>query len=212
MFCQRGQTTIEWTALVLLVAVALGALVTVGPKIDGRSFGGFLARSISCAVRGGCEEDAREHDALLAAYGQSDAELVRAYAPNIVYEPGTRTLPVDFRECRRHRCSDARDDRDLDVHSSRRGARATVFTHVLRDGSDTYLQYWLYYPDSTTTKFNAAGGWRHTIGPLTGKPYPGYHPDDWESYHVRIGADGEVSARASSHHGYQSCKQRRCKN
>jgi hypothetical protein len=29
---------------------------------------------------------------------------------------------------------------------------------------------------------------------------------------VRIGRDGRVRTRASSHHGYQWCKQRRCKN
>jgi hypothetical protein len=30
----------------------------------------------------------------------------------------------------------------------------------------------------------------------------GYHPDDWESVQVRIGSDGEVDERASSHNGY----------
>jgi hypothetical protein len=29
---------------------------------------------------------------------------------------------------------------------------------------------------------------------------------------VRIGRDGSVQVRASSHHGYQGCKQRRCTN
>jgi hypothetical protein len=32
---------------------------------------------------------------------------------------------------------------------------------------------------------------------------PSYHPDDWESYQLRIGPDGRF-ARASSHHGYGS--------
>jgi hypothetical protein len=42
--------------------------------------------------------------------------------------------------------------------------------------------------------------------------YPGYHRDDWEGVQVRIGRDGRVQTRASSHHGYQWCKQQRCKN
>src|SRR3712207_7808998 len=42
--------------------------------------------------------------------------------------------------------------------------------------------------------------------------YPGYHPDDWESVQVRVRPDGSTQTRASSHHGYQWCKQRRCKN
>jgi hypothetical protein len=218
--CERGQTTVEWTALILLAALCFGALIHFGPTIDGRSFGGFLAHEITCAVKGGCAGDREEQDALLAAYGTDDAELVRRYAPNIVYEPGTRTLPIDFRECRRHRCSDAPDDRDLDVHRSNRGRRATAFTHVVRSGGETFIQYWLYYPDSTSTVANAAGAWKYmppgvrVAGRVaTGRwDYPGYHKDDWESYQVRIGAGGNVSVRASSHHDYQGCKQARCKN
>ncbi len=81
---------------------------------------------------------------MAAAYGAEDAELVRRLAPGIVYEPGTFTLPVDFRECRAHACSDARDDRDLDVHAALRGgARATVFTHVVRSDGETFVQFWL---------------------------------------------------------------------
>jgi hypothetical protein len=42
--------------------------------------------------------------------------------------------------------------------------------------------------------------------------YPGYHDDDWESVQVRIDPSGQAFARASSHHGYQGCKQRACHN
>src|SRR5262249_34995055 len=34
----------------------------------------------------------------------------------------------------------------------------------------------------------------------------GYHPDDWESVQFRIGPDGDVAQRASSHHGYNNAK------
>jgi hypothetical protein len=53
-----------------------------------------------------------------------------------------------------------------------------------------YLQYWLYYVDSATLRGVPVAG------------TAGYHRDDWESVQVRIGADGEVHERASSHHGY----------
>src|SRR5919197_245026 len=119
---ERGQATIEWTALVTLVALLLGALVAVVPVIDGRSFGG-------------------------PSGGRAPA-LPRRYAPNIVYEPGTFTLPVDFRACRSHWCSDAPDDEGLEVHASTRGrVPAAAFTHVLHRGAETFLQYWFYYPD-----------------------------------------------------------------
>lgn len=118
--------------VVLLVCVACGAAVAAGAGVvDGRPFGAELARAVVCAVRGGCESG---DDELAEAYGASDAALVRAYAPGLVYEPRTRTLPVDFRSCRSHRCSDAPDEQGLDVHRSGRGRRATVFTHLARDG------------------------------------------------------------------------------
>ena len=212
MASERGQAGVEWIAAVLCVALALaGAGASLG-DVDGRSYGGWLAHSIVCAVSGGC---AGEDDALAAAYGGSDAELVRRFAPSLVYEPGVYTLPVDFRECRAHRCSDAPDDRDLDAHrSTRGGVPATAFTHVVHRGGETFIQYWLYYPDSTSTVANAAGLWRSLdrVARRRAPEYPGYHEDDWESVQVRVGRDGRARIRASSHHDYQSCKQARCKN
>src|SRR5260370_49917 len=124
--------------IVLLVGLTLGAIVAYGPRVDGRSLGGTLAHAIVCAVRH-CDSG---DDRLRAAYSARDAALVRRYAPNIVYEPGTFTLPVDFRRCRSHRCSDAPDDRDLEVHrSTRTGASATAFTHVVHEGGRTFIQY-----------------------------------------------------------------------
>src|SRR3954462_3495868 len=145
MASQQGQATIEWAGVVLLVALALGAAIAFVPAVDGRSFGSYLAHAIVCATRGGCGE---RNDALARAYGSADAALLRRFAPNVVYEPGTRTLPVDFRTCRSHRCSDAPDDRSLDAWRSSRGVPAAAFTHVIHRGADTFLQYWFYYPDS----------------------------------------------------------------
>lgn len=193
---QAGQTTVEWVGLVLLISASLAALVAIATRVDGRLFGAHLAHRLVCAVRGGCDDGDRE---LVTAYGEADARLVREYAPSIAYEPGVFTLPVDWRECRSHRCSDAPDDRDLDAHrSTRTGTRATVFTHVVRAGGQTYLQYWLYYPDSTSTFAGSAGAWRHTLG-RAGLRYPGFHPDDWEGYMVRIDRDGRAWARATAH-------------
>ena len=218
MRSESGQASVEWVGLTLIVSLALGALALVGPQLDGRAFGTFLAHSIVCAMRGGCGGER----ALRTAYGVGQAGLVRAYAPNVVYEPGTLTLPVDPRECRAHRCSDAPDDPDLDAHRpARGGGRATAFTHVRRLGGETFIQYWLYYPDSTTTALNAAGAWNtaaRAVRPLARRlgaeppAYPGFHLDDWESYQVRIDARGQARVRASSHHWYQGCKQRRCRN
>src|SRR3954465_13098348 len=200
MLSERGQETIEWTAVILLVALVLGAAVAFVPVVDGRSFGSFLAHAIVCAVRGGCSDGNRD---LANAYGTADAALVRRFAPNIVYEPGTHTLPVDFRRCRSHHCSDAPDERGLEVSRSTRGhVPAAAFTHVVRRGGETFLQYWFYYPDSPSTFLGSHAVLKHLPGGDPADP-----PDDWEGYQVRVGAGGEALVRASSHHAYQGCKE-----
>lgn len=201
---ERGQATVEWIGAVLLVALALGAAALLVPVGD-RTLGEAVLHALVCAVRGDCgARAARGDSALVAAYGVRGAELVRRHAPNIAYEAGTLTLPVDWRQCRAHRCSDAPDDPALDVHrSARGGVPATAFTRVVRRGGRTYLQYWFYYPDSTSTWGGAAGAWRR-VAPS--RRYPGFHEDDWEAYMVRIDPSGEVLARATSHRGYKYCK------
>jgi hypothetical protein len=217
MRCERGQASIEWVGLVLLASLALGALATAVPVIDGRSFGGFLSYRIVCAVRGHCDAG---DGALNRAYGPGDARRARELAPNIVYEPGGPSVPVDFRRCRAHACADAPDDRDLDVHRSSAGSPATVFVRRLRRGGRLYLQYWFYYPDSNSTIGSSDKIWRYGLPVLEGRPgavldkhtYPGYHDDDWEGYQVRRDPDGSVWVRATAHGHYQWCKQRSCHN
>lgn len=99
-----------------------------------------------------------------------DEAIARKWAPVLVLERGTLGMPVDPRTCRAVACSV--------------GAAPVLFTHVLRRGATTYVQYWAYWPDSS---------W-HGIA--------GRHADDWESFQVRINPDGTADARASAHHGY----------
>ena len=203
MRSERGQASVEWIGLLLLVALALAAALAFAPVVDGRPLGAAIARALVCAVKGDC---GAEGAALRGAYGERDAALVRAHAPSIVYEPGTLSLPVDYRRCRSHRCSDAPDDRDLDVHRGARGGTpATAFTHVVHRGGRTYLQYWLYYPDSPSTFLHSHGIFKRFYEPL-GIKDPAFHPDDWEGYQVRIERDGTVSGRSTRHGGYTSCK------
>jgi hypothetical protein len=115
-----------------------------------------------------------------------------------------RALPVDFRSCRSDPCAEGAEEGE--VAGSETGEPVTLFVHAIdcRPGGDAidrgydcegrragklYLQYWAYYPGSQS--------WRvlREVG------NPGHHPDDWESYQLRIGGGGAVS-RASSHHGY----------
>jgi hypothetical protein len=198
MQSERGQASVEWVGLLLLVSVALAAALAFVPAVDGRPLGAALARALVCAVKHDCHVGGA---ALQEAYGERDAGLVRANAPNIAYEPGTLALPVDYRRCRSHRCADAPDDRDLDAHRTRNGVRATAFTHVVHRGGKTYVQYWLYYPDSPSTFMHS-----HGILKTLGIKDPAFHPDDWEGYQVRIDATGTKSVRATKHGGYTWCK------
>ena len=115
---------------------------------------------------------------------------MRSHAPNVVYEHSSAALPIDFRRCRKTDCSDGSDAaRPIDRSAS--GLPVTAFTRVVdrRDaGGALYLQYWFYYPESFT------GG----IGRIFGDDWPGFHPDDWEGYQVRISPNG---ARRRARHG-----------
>jgi hypothetical protein len=171
--------------------------------------GGDLARAVgsrilcAAALADGCGDE----PALIAAYGSEVGALVRRHMPTIVFEAGSRAVPVDFRRCRDTSCADAAPE-GL-VHRTMRHLPVTAFVHVVdcragereeaeATGADCsgeragslYLQYWLYYANSATLR----------DVPIVGDE--GLHHDDWESVQVRIGPDGEVAERASSHHGY----------
>jgi hypothetical protein len=218
---ERGQASAEFVALLSLCCVTFGALFALTGGFDGRAFGGFLTRHFVCAVGGRCDRDELR---LVRAYGERDAATVRALAPHLVYEPGERELPVDWRRCRRVRCAEAPDDPRLDAHlgnrrarGGARRARATAFTRLLRRDGRLYIQYWLYYPDSNTTLAGSDGLWERLAllkrirQLLDGTPdYPGFHRDDWEAAFLRVDPDGSVWARASSHGHVQGCKWRPC--
>lgn len=195
----------EWVGLLALVAVLFAALVVAGVRVPGTAVVRALADRMACAVAmvDGCGDG----PGLVAAYGSEVGELVRGHMPTLVFERGARALPVDFRRCREASCADG-GERGL-VDRSDAGMAVTAFVHVVdcregeadraeAEGADCsgpragnlYLQYWTYYPDSATLRGVPVAGER------------GYHRDDWESVQVRIGPDGRVDARASSHHGY----------
>ena len=217
----------EWIALVALVAALLGTLVWgLGPfgRLPGVALAGAIAERIVCAVGLG---EACEPDPLGAAYGPEIAGMLRKHAPTIRYEPGMRALPVDYRQCRSDRCAEGAES-GL-IWRTRSGLPVVAFTRVvdcraaadraLADSSGstpasgstdcagsrwdaTYLQYWFYYPGSATGEGSIPAvkdGIRWASSRLG---TPTYHRDDWESFQVRIGRDGEALARASSHKGH----------
>jgi hypothetical protein len=210
---QRGQSTVEWIGLVLVVSfvVSLGGAI-VGIGLPGAALAHAIGSRIVCAagLGDGCSLGAGP---LLTAYGHELAAEVREHAPRIFYEDGMRALPVDYRDCREDACADGADGGS--VSRTEAGLPVTLFVHAVdcRPGAPgdvtggeidcsgerrgkVYLQYYAYYPGSATGEGSIAPD---AIRDLTGGAT--YHPDDWESFQVKLTADGSLE-RASSHHGY----------
>jgi len=55
MRSQRGQASVEWIVVVLLLALGLAALARFAPRADAGGLGGELVGALTCAAGGGCE-------------------------------------------------------------------------------------------------------------------------------------------------------------
>ena len=193
----------------LLVALLLLGILAATGRIPGIALARLIAEKIVCAV----ELDEGCDPGLDSAYDAELASLARAHAPEILYERGMLALPVDYRSCREDACSFG--PAAGSVWRSLAGQPATAFVHVIdcryqalarseRLGLDCsgtrrgnlYMQYWFYYPGSATGEGRVLNGAIRRVSTALGRP--SYHPDDWESYQVRI-REGRVEARASSH-------------
>ncbi|MEX2106230.1 MAG: hypothetical protein WD810_04960 [Solirubrobacterales bacterium] len=187
------------------MSLLLVGMVAAGVRVPGNGLARAVASRILCAaaLADGCGDE----PALIAAYGTEVGKLIRDHMPTIAFEEGSRAVPVDFRRCRDSACGDGAED-GL-VHRTDRRLPVTAFVHVVdcrageaeeseAAGADCsgsragnlYVQYWTYYADSATLRDL----------PIVGEK--GYHADDWEGVQIRIGSDGSVAERASSHHGY----------
>jgi hypothetical protein len=201
--CESGQGTVEWVGLVSVVLTVFAAVGAMGVRIPGGGLAVAIAQRMECALgEGSACGTGRAEPQLVRAYGRRVAAEARRHAPEVDYEVGMTALPVDFRTCRGSACGNGPSWGP--VWLSNTGEPAAAFTHVVdcrrghRPFGPTpcqgplrgylYIQYWLYYEDSTSL--------RDLPGPI------GYHQDDWESYQVRIAAGGGCESRASSHQSY----------
>lgn len=207
MGSERGQGTVEWVGMLGCVALLLLGMVAAGVQVPGADLARGIASRILCAasLADGCGDG----PVLIAEYGTEVGKLVREHMPTIVFERGSRAVPVDFRRCRETSCGDGADE-GL-VHQTDEGLPVSAFVHVVdcrvgeREDSgaagadcsgsragNLYLEYFTYYADSATLRDL----------PVVGEE--GFHLDDWEGVEIRIGPDGEVDERASSHNGYNA--------
>lgn len=209
MRSQRGQSTIEWIGLLLVVALLLVSIVAARGRLPGTALAEAVASRILCAAA--LADSCRDEPLLIATYGTEVGKLVRHHMPAMLFENDSRALPVNFRRCRLIACGDE-SDRGT-VRRTDAGMPVTAFVHVVdcrrsaaaeaeaqgADCSDSragnlYIEYWTYYANSAS--FRGV--------PLLAAA--GYHDDDWEGVEIRISPDGSVDERASSHHGYNHTK------
>jgi hypothetical protein len=55
MRSERGQASVEWIGLVLLLTLGLMALARFAPRADAGHLGAVLLSKVTCAARGGCD-------------------------------------------------------------------------------------------------------------------------------------------------------------
>jgi hypothetical protein len=90
MRSERGQASVEWIGLMLLVALVLAALVRFAPRADAEALGPELLHAIGCAARGGCE--APSGGASGARPGAAPRPMVSA-PPLVPIAPHERSAP-----------------------------------------------------------------------------------------------------------------------
>ena len=146
---ERGQATVEWSALGLMLALLFATAAFAVARTDAWRFGDGIVHSIVCAVEGGCEE----RDSLDLAYGDevggAGAALLARTSCTSAAAPRCRSTSAAAarRTARTARTRRAQIDR------SRAGLPVTAFTRVVdrrAAGGSLYLQYWFYYPESFT--------------------------------------------------------------
>ncbi len=124
---QRGQTTVEWVGLFLLVCLLLAGMLAAGVRVPGVSLARAVASRILCAAS--LADTCGDEPALIAAYGSDVGKLVRDHMPTIAFERGARALPVDYRLCRSTECGDG--PQRGDVRRSSEGLPVSAFVHVV---------------------------------------------------------------------------------
>jgi hypothetical protein len=111
---------VEWVGLLAVVALVFVALVAAGVRVPGAEAARAVASRLLCAAA--LADRCGDEPVLIAAYGDEVGRLVRRHVPALLFERGSKALPVDFRRCRRSACADGtarglvdRTDADLPV-------------------------------------------------------------------------------------------------
>src|SRR5260221_7386886 len=124
---EEGQGAVEWVGLSVVLSLLLLGLVAGGIRVPGTALARALASRLLCvaSLADGCGDE----PSLIAAYGTEVGKLIRRHMPTILFEQGSRAMPVDFRRCRSSGCGDG-SPRGL-AHRTDAGLPLTAFVHVV---------------------------------------------------------------------------------
>jgi len=124
---ERGQGTVEWVGVLCVVGLLVAGLVAAGVRVPGGTVALAVASRILCAAA--LVDDCSDEPALVAAYGTEVGGLVRHHMPSLVFERGSRAVPVDFRRCRETKCGDGAEHGY--VGRTDAGLPVSAFVHVV---------------------------------------------------------------------------------
>ena len=131
---------------------------------------------------------------------------MRRHMPTIAFEEGSRALPVDWRRCRITDCGDgAEEGLGPPQRPAAAGDRLRPRRRLPRGERRRAKRRGSTAPAGGPARSTSSTGSTTPTRPPASIPVVGpldEHADDWESVQVRIGPDGSVAQRASSHHGY----------
>jgi len=125
--CERGQGTVEWVGVLCVVGLLMVGLVAAGVRVPGTALAEAVGSRILCAAA--LADDCGDEPALIAEYGTEVGKLARRHMPSILYERGSRAVPVDFRRCRSSACGDGAEQGF--VRRSDAGLPVTAFVHAV---------------------------------------------------------------------------------
>lgn len=124
---ERGQSTVEWVGMLSLVSLLLVGVLSMGVRVPGAALANSIAEKMLCAVS--MADSCGDEPHLIAAYGSKVGKLANDHMPSMIFEPGSRAVPINYRRCRDTACGDA-PGRGL-VRRTRKGLPVAAFVHVI---------------------------------------------------------------------------------
>jgi hypothetical protein len=102
-------------------------MFAAGVRVPGVALARAIAARLLCAAS--LADRCGDEPVLIAAYGTEVGELVRRHMPSLLFERGSKAVPVDFRRCRVTSCGDGAEHGFVERTDA--GLPVSAFVHVV---------------------------------------------------------------------------------